>query len=457
MPLLPTRPVSPFSSLLLLLCALVLLPLPARLGAQDMDSFFDEPDGTTESEGTPSADSGDAEAGEEESESLGTLFETPDESVEDGAKEEQTEAVDIGELTTSPTTVTGNISAGIGAGVGLIEWPETPAAEGRSFGELTRYSGFYDTTASVVVDSRPEPYLRFRGSVYTNLDTDTMDFNNPAIGELFVDYTFADTLFVRAGKQGLTWGAGRLLDNPANLVDRVSDGVAVRATAPLGRGSLSGVVYTTETWVSRYSDIDPRSFAWAGLAESTAGRLSFSLSGHYQYDEPVGSAASLTFGLGSVSLTAEGVRNWDQEDATGGESSYEALGQVFWENQDRSWSLLGEYQYDSADTGGGEHRGGLGVVMPSLGGGGWRPGLRWRHAFEDNSGEVIPGISGTVAPRLSLSIGTPVIYGAPGSFYRDALTESVEEEDDPLEEDEKLVPVDNVVTVLLGLRLSFSF
>jgi hypothetical protein len=95
--------------------------------------------------------------------------------------------------------------------------------------------------------------------------------------------------------------------------------------------------------------------------------------------------------------------------------------------------------------------------MPSLGGGGWRPGVRWRHAFEDNSGEVIPGISGTIAPRLSLSIGTPVIYGAPGSFYRDALTESVEEEDDPLEEDEKLVPVDNVVTVLLGLRLSFSF
>jgi CO dehydrogenase/acetyl-CoA synthase alpha subunit len=54
-----------------------------------------------------------------------------------------------------------------------------------------------------------------------------------------------------------------------------------------------------------------------------------------------------------------------------------------------------------------------------------------------------------------MSIGVPVIYGAPGTYYRDALTEDAET--DPDDRDEDAIPLDNVVTVLLGFSLSFSF
>ncbi len=417
---------------LLVASMLVLVIAPGY--SQEIDDVFSEPDAVTD----------DGNGGAEES------AESP---------EEPENVVDIDALTTSPTTVTGRVSSSVGLGLGLLEWPGSDAAEDEDLEDLARYDVLFEIKSSITVDSRPEPYLRFRTRLSTELDEADLDFTRPEVDELFVDYTFGESVFVRAGKYSMKWGRARLFDNPADLVSRVDDGAALRGTFPAGPGSITALIYSRPEWLATYGEeTDWRAFGGASQWESTWGPLTTELSGHYQHDEPVGSALGLTLGAGEFTVTAEGVYNWDQDDPAGGpvngQDSYQAVTTVFWENGARSWSILGEYQYDSNDSGGGEHLAGFSVRGPSVfRRPGWRPGVRWKHALEDGSGEVIPGISGEIAPDLDLSIGVPVIYGEPGTYYREALSSDDDEDDD----DEDLVPFDRVVTVLFGLSLRFRF
>ena len=417
--------------------------------------MFDTPDTELEEEEQKLEEAQKGESDEE------TPKEDREEVDTDESREEseETGGVDIDALTTSPPKVTGSVSAGVGAGVGFIEWPGSSAADNRSVQDLLRFSGFYTTSARASVDVRPEPYLRFRTSVSTSLDTDAMSFTDPSMGELFIDYTLRDTIFFRAGRQGLTWGQGRLLSNPANLVSRVSSGVALRNTVPAGSGTINGVIYSKESWVQEHGKTDPRAFAYAAQWEQTFGPVATALMGHFQTDEDIGSAGSFSFGLGPIDVAADLVGSWVREDPSRGLNDWDAMGRVFWENDDRSWTLLAEYEFDSQVNDYEGHYTGLALRMPGLGGSGWRPAVRWKHAFQDDSGEVVPVIGGSIAPSLNMSISIPVVYGEPGSYYREALTKNVEDEgeDNIEEEDEEEIPIDNVVSLLFSISLSFSF
>ncbi len=431
----------------------------APVTAQDLDDLFSEPDSTAEEAGDTAP----------EDELVDEVDQTPDQSGDDGGEENEgeavapTAAVDIDALTTSPTRATGSVTARAGFGLGFIEWPGSDDAAGRSVRDLAEYSILYDTTASIAVDSRPQPYLRFYSRLTTSLSESSLTFNTPEVSSLFVDYTVADSVFLRAGTFNMGWGRARLFDNPADLVSRVDEGAAIRASVPAGRGSVTGLLYTRPTWIQQYGDdVNWRAFAWAGQWEATRGSLTTEFGAHWQLDEPVGTALSFALGVRELTLTAEGVYNWDQDDWFGGpesgENSWAAIGNFFWENSSRSWSFWGEYQYESDDTGGGEHLVGLAMRAPQFGSGGWRPGLSWRHAVEDSSGELLIGMNGTIAPSLRLEVGVPVIYGAPGTFYRDALAQSVDDDDDEDDDDEViLVPVDNVIVALFVVTISFSF
>jgi len=124
-----------------------------------------------------------------------------------------------------------------------------------------------------------------------------------------------------------------------------------------------------------------------------------------------------------------------------------------------TWSVLGEYRFDSSVKNAGKKMvgdyAGIGLRMPGVRRSAWRPALSRQHAFEDHSGQVTAGIGGTIAPSLILSIGVPVIYGNPGSYYRAALEEEVNE--DVEDRDDNAITVDNVVSILLAVGLSFSF
>ena len=363
-------------------------------------------------------------------------------------------SVNLDDLTTSPTMFSGSVSAGLGMGAGLIEWPGSIAAGGRSFEDLIRYSGLYSTTSTFSVDARPEPWLRFYSSVIISLDEDTMSFNGPDVKELFIDYTFKDTIFFRVGRQSLTWGHGRLIANPANLVSRVSQGIAVRVTLPVGTGTLNGVVYSKGAWVNNpYSNINPLTYAYAGQWESSIGPLAFSLSSHFKMnddaEEDIATAGTLSFGIGPFDLAVDLSGHWDRKNPAYRPVNWEALGQLIWENGDGRWSVLGEYMFDSSEDDWMGHFAAIGLKTPKFGSG-WQPSLRWKHAFQDNSGELIAGINRSIASDLNLAVGIPIVYGTPGSYYRAELISN-------LGSDGNSIPVDNVVSLLLSITLSFSF
>ena len=480
------RPAAPHT----LLFGLVLMVGAAGLGAQSMDDFFSEPDETVEQPGADAESPGDeppdvdADA-QADAEDDPDALDSPDaEGHPDAASEPG--AVDIDALTTAPTRVSGRVSANAGISLGFNEWPGSDAAADRSIRDLIEPTAGYDMDLGLTVDSRPRPYLRFYTALSSGLSATSLSFSTPSIDSAFVDYTAGDNLFLRAGTYGMGWGRARIFASPGNLVSRVSDGAALRASLPLvgragsGRsaasGSITAVAYTIPVWVADWGAGDPRSLAVAGQLERSRGILSTELAAHYQYDEEPQGALTLTAALGTLTLSAEARYALDADapglpGADGNRAT--ALASFFWESAARAWSFWGEYSYDAdrrdATTGDdgvrsdGMHLVGLAMRAPGLRGGAWRPQLTWRHAVVDRSGQLILGSSGSIAPDLSLSVGIPLYYGRPGTYYRgiaETRAATGDTDDDTLteqEEDVLRISGENVISLGLGLSISFSF
>lgn len=472
------------AALLLVICAVAGL---GGVGAQDaptddpfdIDSLFGEADdtvddGAADGEGDQTADGGqDAEATEGANDDEGA---DDDETAEDENDGDFGGVVDIAALTTSSTSVTGSVKATAGVGVGLNEWLGTKAAEGRSIGDLRTETVGYTMSTSVAVDGRPQPYLRYRASLSSSLNTTSLAMSTPAFNEVFIDYTLEDALFLRAGKYGMSWGRARLFASPGNLVSRVSSGAALRGSGTLGLGSLTAVVYTIPAWTALYEKQgDWRSFGSALLLEQTFGPVTIEIGGHDQHDENLALAGTLTLGLGDLTLAGEGRYVIDEDDpgAPGEDlNTFDGVGNFLWESPSRRWTFWGEYSYDKSrrdDEVGdddvrrdGMHLVGLAMKTPAIWGDGddWRPQLTWRHAVGDTSGQVILGTSGMVAPDLQLSFGMPVFYGTPGTYYRGIAETRVVEDDDTLTDEEAdLLEISgqDVISVTFGLSISFSF
>jgi hypothetical protein len=225
---------------------------------------------------------------------------------------------------------------------------------------------------------------------------------------------YPDTLFVRGGKQGMTWGQGRILGNPANLVSRVSEGIAVRGTFPVLRGTTTGVIYGREEWVGAHSGSSPKAYGYAGQVEQTFGAFALGLHGHFQIDEDLAGAVTMSWGKEQVNLAGDVAVHWDRNQSFGTDSArLEAMGQLFWQPDESDWPFGMEYAFDSdvRDAEGDYigHRTGVALRTPGLFRSAWRPAITWQHADQDDSGQVVFGIGGTIAPSLNLSIGVPVI------------------------------------------------
>lgn len=352
-------------------------------------------------------------------------------------------AVDIAALTTSPPRFSGSVDTGAGITVGVSEWPGSSAADGQDLQDLLSWRAGYDMSATMRVTARPRPYLRFTGTLTTSLSESTARFSNPAIGDLFVDYTLGDTVFFRVGKFGMTWGQARILTNIGNLVSDVSGGAAVRATVPIGPGTATALVYTRQAEIAKHGSGDPKSFTYAGQVEATRGRLSAGAAAWLRAEEPLRSTLHATLGLGTVDLTQELRVFVDRQDPLNMDTMDVAtLSQIVWEGGNPVWRVIGEYLFDSTVADWQGHRVGLGVRMPRFLPGSWRPEVLWRHAFVDNSGSVEVAATGTLAPSLEGSIGMPILYGEPGTIFR---------------VDDTTIPSNGVVSVLVAARLKFSF
>ncbi|TVQ21641.1 MAG: hypothetical protein EA383_16765 [Spirochaetaceae bacterium] len=388
-------------------------PAALRISAfEDIDDMFDDPDQGIIEDDDDAPDSDGADKGEDDAPAR------PQRPAVGG--------IDLEALTTSPTSFSGSVSAGLGAGISLLEWP-WDGGDVDSVSDYVDWIAGYSMSSTVRVDSRPRGHIRFSGALSTSLNPASMSFSNPSVSTLFIDYTLADTVLFRLGRFSTTWGQGRILGNPANFVSEVSGGAAVRATVPVARGTATGIVFSQGSWVGdgdgQFDASDPRAFAYAGQFETTIGSVATGISLRRRVTEPWKTSVHATAGFGDVDVTVEATNSWGFTAPfvpEAEEFSLNLLTQVAWTGGDPAWVVGLEHRYDTTVPDFMGHRFGTVVRMPQVSflGNRWRPNLQWRHAIEDHSGDVTAGLSATVARDLSLSIGLPVRYGPPSSVYR---------------------------------------
>ncbi len=398
-------------------------PDPAELLGEDEegdDEWEDDWAGDTEDEvdAPQQADLG--------ADDIDDLFSDPSAGIIEDDPQSEPDAVDVAAITTDPTPrFSGRVRTRGGVNVGVREWEDTPG----ELRDVLGGSGLFDTEAILRLDYRPTSFQRFFGSLKTSMDESTMTFSSPAVDELFVDYTLRENYFFRAGRQSLTWGQARLLGNPANFTSNINSGIALRSVAPLGPFGATGVIYSTRAYrTDADGNTGVRAFAYAGLLEYAGQRNSLGVSSYYRYfrDPSLRSAAYFKTTLSGIDFAFEGVTDWDLEAARESNNAddldpeYQFIANALWE----SWFLprlrvITEYRYDgsveSPESNG--HRGGVALRLQELSWTSWTLNLRWLHAFGDESGQLVFGASGDIAPRISASAGIPWNYGEQESYY----------------------------------------
>lgn len=341
--------------------------------------------------------------------SIDDLFNDP----ELGIVEEQPEdPIDPDELTPQQDArFSGSVSAEAGVVAGLIDW--TWPIE---LNDDISVTPFYSMDTTLKLDVRPTNTTRFYATLGAGVpEGGSLVFDTIDIGELFLDYTFADTVFFRVGKQSLTWGNGQIF-NPANLASDVSNSTSIKASFPLGPLSSTIVAIARDSY---FGDPELPGIAEVGIAgqtETSISPVSLGVSSFYQASRGLRTAAYLKSVLLGIDLLAEGTASWD---AHFDSAEWAALGSLFWEGTDIGLVLVGEYLFESTNLPEGLGSTiGIGMAATDLLRDGWNPGVQWRHALYDSSGEVVIGLDGTLGNNLDVSFGVPIVYGADGTTYR---------------------------------------
>lgn len=143
-----------------------------------------------------------------------------------------------------------------------------------------------------------------------------------SLHELFLDYTFRDKLYLRAGKQTVNWGVGYFFSpadvinisriDPANPEELREGPVALKAQYPVG--SSNYCLYLIFEDMKGIKDI-----AVAPKVETVVGGTEIGLGGFYRADRPARLMATLSSTVGKVGVFAESVLTFGQNPAPGDE------------------------------------------------------------------------------------------------------------------------------------------
>ncbi len=370
--------------------------------------------------------------------------------------------IDANALMTDDPSFSGSVQLGGGFLVGIHQWPAGSSGAQEwldaAAGQVDA-GALADMTVAVQFDVRPQNWLRLFVSLETELDPTEMTYSTPAFDEIFVDYTFRQNWLFRVGRYGMTWGQGHLLDNPANLLRGADSGTAVRMISPLAGGEVQAVVYGTEDWFAAAPTVGAQTLAyvlgWNGVAADTA----IGAAARYRHEDDYAVQCSLSGkrAFAGIDTALEGLVRWDSTQVLNADSlQAAAMVNLFGEIGSPVWKIMLEYQYVWPSTGAlsGEapgHSSGLAIQAPVFLG--WTPAIRWLHAFDDMSGEFIPGISRKIAPNVRMSIGLPLLYGGQNSSF---LTSQDDEEDELMPEADDFRQ-EYSGALVMKLSLSFSF
>jgi hypothetical protein len=379
---------------------------------------------------------------------------------EAGIIEQPNEGLDINALTSEKKPhFSGSMEASGGMVLGISDW-EKPITE---LGAIAA-APFYDIQTTLKLDVRPASFVRIFASVKVESPYDdpateeetAIAFSPVLVDELFLDYTLADLLYFRVGKQEITWGQGRLF-NPGDFLSNADDGISIKGFLPLGANGLTlvglgeGVLGPA---APAYDDV-AELIAAAGLFEASLSRLTFGLSAYFRMAPGLRTGAYLKAPIVGMDFALESVLEWGQDPAA--VDSAAVLASLFWEGGRHKWQLILEYLFDTAVPEYLGHSVGLGILARNWLPGGWKPGLRWVHSFADVSGQFLLGLDGPIARYLRLAVAFPIRYGNSAGYYTRYLVSELPGAEylDRFENGE--IPGNPAAAVLVMLRLSIDF
>jgi len=344
--------------------------------------------------------------GAQEEENLDDLFDDP----AGDTVVAQTQTDHLAQYVTSETVVvSGSFNATGGAIAGWTQWPDL-ALLGTGFDGTIGLT----TSATLTIDARPDPDFHLYGTVSTSmnpLDPATMaSWSSFVLGELFADYTWLGTVFIRMGKHGITWGQGRLFSGSTNIMSDTATGFALRASLPTLLDGVSAIGLLKADYFESGTLASYKQIGYAVKADKILFGTLLSLGGRYQVDEGVNALFSAKRTILGVDLLADVVLH-----DIGTAQYYQVLAGFFkeWTN----FKLYGEYYYNGATTGGADHSAALACGFNNVFGTPLDLGAQWIHAFMDGSGTVTTGLTWVPWKFITAKVGVPVVYGADASRY----------------------------------------
>ncbi len=354
--------------------------------------------------------------------------------VSDGQK------LDLSAITTSAKPlVSGSISLKGGVSLG---WSELPDFTDLSLHFQKTFG--YSMVLSGTFDARPDPDFHVYGSASVSFPAgvETKKNTNPlgemynlvggavsdaitaiswsaiSLGEVYVDYRLWDTLSFRIGKATTTWGQGRLLGNPGNLLAGAEDGASFRVSLPVLGGSWNALALARPSYFGNSAEIVASNIGLASNWEGSIGPVNLGLAGFTQKAQGTIVSAYLKSSWGGFDIYSETVG--DCTALLAQTASYPTITEVagfYWEGGEPKFQIQGEYLFNGANTSWTDHSLAIGVALTQIPGTSIKLGLQWIHTFLDNSGNLVLGMQTPLAPHLSLSVGVPFLYGAQGSRY----------------------------------------
>lgn len=334
------------------------------------------------------------------------------------------------EFTREPLSVSGSISTAIGGLAGFIELPpfDRPAQEAvRSLYRDLDVSGYAEFTNSLTFRSRMDRYTSVQGTIETSYPGFGL-----SVTELFLTYVLGERYFFRIGKQAITWGNGRIYDD-TNLTASAEGGYSFKLTVPVSSATVTAVVMDQPGW--RYtSEPGAQDLNYAAQITVPVGGVEILLSALYpsQRRRDGGFAPRGVVGAKTTLFTVD----LFHESLLATDRSYTALSGFFKEWGDPKIQLYGEHRFrvtlperpltdipwigerfedgPSSVSGGGkaDHQTSLNILwkrfpLPNL-----DVGVRWNHAWRDNSGYIVPGLKiNNPFPNGSIAFALPIYWG----------------------------------------------
>lgn len=299
-------------------------------------------------------------------------------------------------------TVSGSFNAKGGL---LAGWKTWPVLSDLSLG----FDGNVGLTAkaNLYLDARPDPDFRLYGAFSSSVNPLEKVYAWPqfAISELFVDYTLMGTLLVRLGQHGMTWGQGRLFEGITNIMSDAGGSFSLRASLPALLNGVSAVAL-----INRDDIVSYQQACYAAKADIVVLETMLSLGARIQLDDGLKALFSLKKVLWGVDLLADVAihkvgEDWNPRVLAGFFKEWEYA------------KLYGEYYGDGTSDGGFAHIAGLAFGYKDILGTPLDLGIKWLHAFADQSGSVTPAVVWSPWNHLSANVAAPFVYGPEDGRY----------------------------------------